>query len=167
MEIVIAVFAAVVGIGAGAGVGLMWKNARLKQDEVSARSVAERIVDKAEEETKNLLLDAKEEALQTRQSAEGEVRDRRRELQRAEDRIVSREEGVDKRQETVELREERLGDREKEVEVAREEVVVLKQQESETLERIAGTIRYRGEGPDHGDRRGRDGARARQAVLQP
>ena len=138
MEIVIAVFAAVVGIGAGAGVGLMWKNARLKQDEVSARSVAERIVDKAEEETKNLLLDAKEEALQTRQSAEGEVRDRRRELQRAEDRIVSREEGVDKRQETVELREERLGDREKEVEVAREEVVVLKQQESETLERIAG-----------------------------
>ena len=138
MDAVVAVIAAVVGIGAGFGGGFIIKNALLKREANSAKSVSERIVGEAEEEKQRLLLAAKEEALQERRNAENEARERRRENQRQEDRFTSREAGMDKRQETIELREERLTEREQEVEEARDEVKVLKAEETTKLEGIAG-----------------------------
>jgi len=138
MEAVIAVVAAVIGIAAGVGAGFAVRNARLKRETDSARSIGDRIVADAEEEKKRLLLAAKEEALQDRKSMDGELRDRRREVQRLEDRLNSREENLDKRQKTIELREERLTEREQEVEEARDEVEYLKKEQHTKLEQIAG-----------------------------
>jgi len=138
MDTVVAVIAAMVGIGAGFGGGFIIKNALLKRESNSAKSVSERIVGEAEEEKQRLLLAAKEEALQERRNAENEARERRRENQRQEDRLTSREAGMDKRQETIELREERLTEREQEVEEASDEIKVLKAEETTKLEGIAG-----------------------------
>jgi len=144
MDAVIAVIAAVVGIGAGIGGGFAIKNALLKRESDSAKSVGERIIGEAEDEKQRLVLSAKEEALQERRNAENDARERRRESQRQEDRLAGREEGMDKRQETIELREERLTEREQEVEESRdkveedrEEVKALRGQETEKLEAIA------------------------------
>ena len=138
MEVIIAVIAAIVGVAAGIGGALYLKGTKQKRDEGAGRVTAAGIVAEAESEKKRVLLAAQEEALQTRQGAEGEVRDRRREVQRSEDRLASREEALDKRQETAELRDQRIGDREREVEEAREEVDALKGEQAKTLERIAG-----------------------------
>ncbi len=138
MDAVIAVIAAVVGIGAGIGGGFVIKNALLKRGAASARTIGDRIVDEAEEEKKRLLLQAKEEAIQERRNVENEVKDRRREVQRQEDRMVSREENLDKRQGTVEMREERLTEREQEAEEARDEAEALKAEQNVKLEAIAG-----------------------------
>ncbi len=104
----------------------------------AAKDTASRLLADAEEEKKRLLLEAKEEALKTRESIEGELRDRRREVQRAESRLANREENLDKRQETLELREARLADREKDVEQAKEEADALKLEQARKLESIAG-----------------------------
>ena len=135
---IIAVIAAVVGVGAGIGGGFLIKNTLLKRQTGSAKSIGERIVEEAEEEKKRVLLQAKEEALQERRNAENEARDRRKEVQRLEDRVSSREENLDKRQETIEMREERLTEHEQEVEESRDQVEALKDEQSQKLESIAG-----------------------------
>ncbi len=145
MDAVIAVIAAVVGIGVGVGGGFVIKNALLKRDAGSAGSVAEKIVSDADDAKKRILLEAKEEALQERRSAENEIRDRRREAQRGEDRLTAREESLDKRedsqdkrQETIELREDRLTEREQEVEESRDQAEALKAEQATKLEQVAG-----------------------------
>jgi ribonuclease Y len=145
MDAVIAVIAAVVGIGVGVGGGFVIKNALLKRDAGSAGSVADKIVSEADDTKKRILLEAKEEALQERRNAENEIKDRRREAQRAEDRLTTREESLnkrddsqDKRQETIELREDRLTEREQDVEEARDQAEALKAEQATKLEQVAG-----------------------------
>ena len=55
MDTVIAVIAAVVGVGAGIGGGFLIKNALFKREANSARSIGDRIVTEAEEEKKRLM----------------------------------------------------------------------------------------------------------------
>jgi ribonuclease Y len=138
MDAVITIIAAVISIGAGIGGGFVIKNALLKREAGSARSVGDRIVGEAEEEKKHLLLQAKEEAHQERRNVDNEVKDRRREVQRQEDRMVTREENLDKRQDTVEMRENRLTEREQEAEEVRDEAEALKSEQTVKLEAIAG-----------------------------
>ena len=137
MEIALAIVAAIVGLAAGAAAGWMMKSGKLSQGLAAARESAAAIVEDAEEEKKRVLLNAQEEALKTRQSAETELRDRRRELQRTEDRLLNREEGIEKRQTALEQREERIGGREAEIESMRGEVEDLKLEQTRVLESIA------------------------------
>ena len=137
MEIALAIVAAIVGLAAGAAAGWMMKSGKLSQGIAAARESAAAIVEDAEEEKKRVLLNAQEEALKTRQSAEAELRDRRRELQRTEDRLLNREEGIEKRQTALEQREERIGGREAEIESMRGEVEDLKLEQTRVLESIA------------------------------
>ena len=137
MEIALAIVAAIVGLVAGAAAGWMIKSGKLSQGVAAARESAAAIVEDAEEEKKRVLLNAQEEALKMRQSAETEVRDRRRELQRTEDRLLNREEGIEKRQTALEQREERIGGREAEIESMRGEVEDLKLEQTRVLESIA------------------------------
>jgi ribonuclease Y len=138
MEIALAIGAAIVGLAAGAAIGWAIKSGKLSQGIAAAQVSAKAIVEEAEEDKKRVLLAAQEEALNTRQSAEGELRDRRRELQRSEDRVVSREDVLEKRATTLEQRETRISDSEAEVESARGEVENLKQEQTRVLETVAG-----------------------------
>jgi len=145
MDAVIAVIAAVVGVGVGIGGGFLIKNSLLRRDAGAAGSVAERIISDAEAAKKRLLLEGKEESLQERRSTENEIRDRRKEAQRAEDRLTTREESLDKRedsqekrQETIELREDRLTEREQEIEETRDQAEALKAEQATKLAVVAG-----------------------------
>jgi ribonuclease Y len=137
MEVLIAILAAIIGAGAGVGGGIAYRNSIDKKAVVGARGTASQIVHEAGEEKKRVLLEAKEEALQTRQSTEGEIKDRRREIQRSEDRLSTREESVEKRQESVEAREATVGEWETEVEDKLGEVESIKTEQNEKLESIA------------------------------
>ncbi len=138
MEAVIGAVAALVGLAIGAGAALYMKAAAQRREVGEARSEAARLVGEAEESKRRLLVEAKEEALRTKNEIEGELRERRREVQRAEDRLTTREESLDKRQGTVETREQRVNDREREVEDERGQVEELKLEQTRKLESIAG-----------------------------
>lgn len=138
MEAIIGLVAVVLGIAIGVGGATAYRDWKTRRHTGMARDTAAQLLEDAEEEKKRVLLQAKEEALQSRDAVESEARQRRKELQRAEDRLDHREEGLDKRQETLERRESQLSEREHEADRAREEVEHLRQEQSRVLESIAG-----------------------------
>ncbi len=106
-----------------------------------AQTSAEKLLAEANAKKNEMLLDAKDEALKIRQSAELEHRERRSELQRQERRIQQKDENLDRRLESVERREKTLSNREKELEALRLEIDEVRVLQFRELERISGLTR--------------------------
>ncbi len=104
----------------------------------SANEAAEEVLGEAKTKQKELLLEAKEEAIRIKSTAEAEFRDRREEQQRLERRISQKEENLERKVEGVERREGNIGAKEQEIENVRNQVEELKKKESEQLELISG-----------------------------
>jgi ribonuclease Y len=102
-----------------------------------ARSEASIILDEAEEQKRVLLLEAKEEGLKLRSAGEGEIRERRSELQRMERRLSNREENVERRASNLERREKGFAQKEKDAEQIHAQIEELKKQELQKLEAIS------------------------------
>src|SRR5579883_361525 len=102
----------------------------------AAEDNARRIVSEAETRQKEILLEAKEEAIRLRTQVELELRERTSDLQRQERRIVQKEENLDRKAEAYERRERQLAQREQEAEAARAQLEELRQQRVQEIERI-------------------------------
>lgn len=137
----ILVISVLVALGAGTLIGVFYRKILGGRHLTEAEAKAALIVDQAEQEKKTVLLDAKEEAIQVRSSAESELRDRRREMQRQENRLTQREENLDRRVDSIESRERGLGDREQRLEEAQTEVDDLKERQLKELEVVAALTR--------------------------
>ena len=123
-------------IGARKGVpGTSIADEQRKQEASDAATV---ILEQAEEEKRKLLLAAQEEASKQRTAAEQEFKEQRQELTRAERRHLQREEQLEQKIETQEKQQSELASKETEVQQAFEEVEVLKGQQRQALEDIAG-----------------------------
>jgi len=133
----ILVISVLVALGAGTLIGVFYRKILGGRHLTEAEAKAALISDQAEQEKKSLLLDAKEEAIQVRSSAESELRDRRREFQRQENRLTQREENLDRRVDSIEGRERGLGDREERLEAAQTESEGLKERQLRELEAVA------------------------------
>ncbi|MCL4544820.1 MAG: ribonuclease Y [Chloroflexi bacterium] len=121
------------------GVGLVtWSYVFSRRLGQHAQDEAQRITLEAEKREKELLLEAKDEALKTRQALEVEYRDRRRELSEMERRLQRKEEGVDRRSEQLDRRERTTQQREQQLENDHAEVEELKRRQFEELQRIGG-----------------------------
>ena len=92
----------------------------------------------AEQDRASIVLAAREEAHRLRSEAEAEVRERRAEVARMEQRLAQREEGLEKRNRDVEQGEQRLSRREEELEQTRREVEEERTAIARELERVAG-----------------------------
>ena len=103
----------------------------------AATREASRILEEAQESRRNLLIEAREEALKTRSDAEAELKERRGELGRLETRLSNREENTERRAANLERRERSVVDKEKEVEGRRSEAESLKQQQIQRLEEVS------------------------------
>ncbi len=115
----------------GSTVGIARKGKRGKEQAASTLAAVE-------EQTKSLLLAAREEALKTRATAEAEAQELRQELLRLERRLHSREESLEGRSNNLERRERALGQREEELKALQQEVEQLKERQQRELERLAG-----------------------------
>jgi ribonucrease Y len=109
-----------------------------------------------EQQRKTIALEAKEESLRVRAEVEQEIRERRGEMSRLEQRATQREQQLEKRMAELEQREERLDQREQELEQLRagideersgiaremERVANLSQQDArnEILQRVEGEL---------------------------
>lgn len=132
-----AILALVVGIAAGAGVGiLIYKQSvtsSMRQREAEDRLKLENV----RAEQKDIILRAKEEALQLRNDAEAQIREARQSLTKQEERLQRKEENLDRKLEGVDRRERQIQIRERQIEQLQQESEQMRQQQRGELERIS------------------------------
>ncbi len=133
--VVLAVLAAL-GLGIAAWLGIRQRNQSSRL--TLAGQTAEGLTAQAQEESKDILLTAKEEVQRLRNTAESEIMEQRRELTRLEDRHHQREEQLERKIEAQDQRQAELSDREAEIDKSRREVEEQKAEQAKALERIAG-----------------------------
>lgn len=134
---IIAILAVLVGLGLGAIGGYLGLRGLTSKSRVEAESEATQVLDEAREAERRILLDAKEEAFKVRSEHDHEVRERRTEIQRTEQRLSNREENVDRRATNLEKREKGLTEKEQAAEDLREELEGINEKEILRLEEIA------------------------------
>ncbi|HET7699841.1 MAG TPA: ribonuclease Y, partial [Candidatus Limnocylindria bacterium] len=134
--LVVGLVALVAGL-IGFGIALFLRRSFALSSEVAARANAERLLAEARAKQKEIILEAKDEALKVAKAAELENRERRAELQRYETRLDKKDEQLDQKIAQVEERDRRLGVKETELEAERAKVVQLQEEQRTELARVA------------------------------
>ncbi|WP_202077234.1 ribonuclease Y [Caldalkalibacillus salinus] len=123
------------------GVGYFIRKSIAEAKISSAEEAATQIRDQAEKDVealrKETLLEAKEEVHKLRTEAEGEIRDRRNEVQRHERRLIQKEESLDRKMESLEKKEDSLVQKERHIEEMESKAEKLVQAQVAELERIS------------------------------
>lgn len=135
-----------IGIAVGAIVGILVgyvirkKSAekRIGSAEAQARKLLEDAMHNAESKRKEMILEAKEKILADKNDADKEIKERRSELTRQEQRLNSKEENLDKKVDALEKKEEQLNKRIKENEELGEKVKAIREEQLKLLEKISG-----------------------------
>jgi ribonucrease Y len=123
-----------------AGAAWLYARRNVARMQTTHDADAERRVDQArvtEQQAQSVLLAAKEEAARRRDEAEVEVRERRAEVARLEQRTNQREEGLERRLRELDSNEQRLTRREAELEGLRQAVEDERASINRELERVA------------------------------
>lgn len=111
---------------------------RIRQNRIdSAERSAARILNEADRRQKEILVEAKEEAIRFRKEAESELRERRNEVQRSERRVVQKEENLDRKLESLEQRQRNLQNKERDLEEARKSLLTLEEERKQELEKLS------------------------------
>ncbi|MDZ7728534.1 MAG: ribonuclease Y [Dehalococcoidia bacterium] len=138
MLAVVAIIVGLAGLLVGIALGFLIRRRRDATSLQDAEERANRILVEAESQQKELLLKAKEETLEMRNSLETEMRDRRSEMTRTEQRLTQREETLEKKLAALDEREQELKDREASINAVRQEAEELRSQQRTELERVSG-----------------------------
>ncbi|HZP56880.1 MAG TPA: ribonuclease Y [Dehalococcoidia bacterium] len=133
-----AAIGAVVGLAIGALLGYAIRRSATRNQELEAEQAASKILGDAQANEKEILLAAKEEAIQLRAQAEQESKARRDEVLRLEQRVANREENLDRKLEALERREAALADREQQQEAVRAQLEDLRKAKVAEVERVSG-----------------------------
>lgn len=112
--------------------------AKIGKAEETARGIIDEAQKNAEAKKREMLLEAKEDALKTRNELDKEVKDRRGELSRMEKRILAREENIDRKAEAVEKKEASLFSKESALDKQKAKIDELQAKRLQELERISG-----------------------------
>jgi ribonuclease Y len=121
----------------GTAIGYYLKQTMLERNRARQRAAAEDVIKEATEKAKALQLEAKNQALEIRQSAEIEVSRKRAELGREEDRLQKRRDELDARTDRLEKREQNLNKRQSLVDKRANDIEKMHDQEMEELQRIS------------------------------
>jgi ribonuclease Y len=132
----------VIGVGL---LGVFWGvlGGAILQQRITQRRIAAsehsaaRILSEAERRQKEIILEAKEESLRFRQQTEVELKDRRKQVQRLERRLVQKEENVDHKLESLEQRQRTLQGKESQLEQAKDDLREIEEQRKQELERVS------------------------------
>ena len=143
--ILVAVIVLVVAVVTG---GIVWvvatnyhKNSaksKIGNAEERAREIIDDAVKTAETKKRESLLEIKEESIRAKNELDKEIKERRKEIQRNESRIVQKEENLDKKLEAMEKREANFTAKEEELNKQKAEIAALNEQRIQELERISG-----------------------------
>jgi len=134
----IAVGAAFAALLAGIGLGYLVRRFLAAKSVKNAEGYAERITAEARAKQKEIVLEAKDEALKLLRAAEDEAREKRADLQRQERLLLDRGESHDRKVESVERREAAFEERQRELETEKAHLAELQQRQLLELERVSG-----------------------------
>ena len=134
----IAVVLGIIGFAAGSAFRRKSAEKAIGSAEEEAKRILNDALKTAETRKKEALIEAKDEIHQLRQETEKDLRERRSEVQRQENRLLQREETLDRKTNNLEAKEEKLSERSKEIDLKIEECEKLKKSQMEMLEKISG-----------------------------
>jgi ribonucrease Y len=124
-----------------AAAAILYTRAQLQRARQSHAAEEERLRERSaeiEQRLKTIELEAKEEALRVRAEVEAEVRERRSEMSRLEQRAAQREQQLEKRLAELDQREQRLDQRDEEVEQLRAGIEEERAAIAREMERVSG-----------------------------
>jgi len=128
----------IIGVVLGGAVIFFFRRMAVNRLIKLAQRKAARIEVEAKAEAKEIADSARSEADKTRVSAENEYRERRLELQRQENRVLSKSENLDRKLEGLNQRERQLQNKEKSLEGLRQQIEEAKDKQVKQLEVISG-----------------------------
>jgi ribonucrease Y len=139
MEIVIGL---VVGLLGGAAAGYLYRKSMAEREATSAEARARTMLEDAKKDAertkREALVEAKDEVFRMRQEAESDLKARRVEIDKKEDRISQREATLDQRAVSLDRREQTIETKESELTAARDEINKIAERARGELERVAG-----------------------------
>ncbi len=132
------VFAVIIALVLGAGVGAGGIYAYNKKNENGGKTKADDLVRKAKNEASDIVSKAKSDAADIAAKSQQEEAERRREWKNTESRLSERENNLDNKLDQLEKKTERLSKQEKELDDLKAEVRDIRTRQQEKLEKIAG-----------------------------
>jgi ribonucrease Y len=138
LEVVVAVVGIVVG-AVGALVALrLFASARLNEARRGSATVLDQARRDADATRREAAIEAREQAVKVRAELEAELRERRDEVVKVEERMAAKEDDVDGKLLELERREQGIADREVHLRQLQDEMKQLKLAERQELEQVAG-----------------------------
>ena len=131
----------VIALIAGYMIRKMTSEAKLGSAEAEAKRIVEDAVREGETQKKEMLFNAKEEAIQIKETHEAENRERRSELQKMENRLMKKEENLDRKNASLDKSREKLDRRGKELDQKQKKLAGMMDEKMAELERVAGMSR--------------------------
>lgn len=138
MPVLIAVVTGVLALAVGILLGYILKVQTGKGKVEAAEQSAARILAEAKAKQREALLESKEEAIKLRSQAESELKGRRQEAQRLEERVAKKEENLDRKTETLDRRESDATRIREQLDQQRTQVEELRQEQLREIERVSG-----------------------------
>ncbi|GAB5055016.1 ribonuclease Y [Pediococcus parvulus] len=143
-NIILAIIAIVVGYIIGYYVHKLIQEKNVRDAKDTASGILENAKKQAATEKREALLEAKDESHRYRTQVENELKQRRAEAQKQEERLLQREEALDhkdnafeKREDSLERKEEKLSSEQKRIDEQQQEASSLVTKRTEELERVA------------------------------
>ncbi len=137
MEWILYIVCLIVGLAAGGFVGYRLRQQHYQQEMGNLEAMRTRLLEEAEKQARDMVLNGKDEALKLRREVESELNQRTQQLRREEERIQGRREQLDARQEKIDRREQVQNKRQSTMDKRWGELEKLESQHREELERVA------------------------------
>ncbi len=142
MKLEFAILISFITLGLGIVIGIFLRK-KISEGKIgSAELEASRIIsdakEKAESKSKEMVLEAKDQAFKMRNDIEVEIKERRNEVQKLEKRVMNKEEAMDRKLNSLEKKEETLNSKIKKIEDTELKINEIYQQKTKELERISG-----------------------------
>src|SRR5438552_16693587 len=137
-DMVVVGLVALVAALLGFGIALFRRRSFALTSETAARANADRLLAEARTKQKEIILEAKDEAIKVAKTAETENRERRAELQRYETRLDKKDEQLDTQAAELTSKERRIAERESSLESERTKIEQLQEEQRVELARVAG-----------------------------
>ena len=138
INIIIVAIIAIISIGIGYVIRKSVGEGKINNAETLAKNILIDAERESEANKKEILLEAKEEVHRLRAEAEAENKERRNEVLKQEQRVISKEEQLDKKSTNLEKRDEEINNRYNKLVDKENRINVLIDEQTEVLERISG-----------------------------
>ena len=138
---VLTIVLAIVGLGAGAFGGYTYRKKQVEERNKGLIEKAERLLSDAKTKSKELLYDARNEAIKLQDEFKKDEHKRRKQLDDVEERLLKKEQNFDKKGEDLDRTKHDLDDKVSSIKKLRDEVEAIYRMQALELEKVSGMSR--------------------------